>query len=280
MTRYICAVAAILVLALGANAAAAKEKVRPKIGVQLYSVRDDCAKDFPTTIAAIGRMGYEGVEFAGYYGRSAEELRKMLDDAGLKCCGTHIGLEALLGDNLMATVKFNQTLGNKFLIVPGLSGEHTKSREAWLETARIFNEIAAKLKPYGMHVGYHNHTGEVKDLDGEKPFDTFFGHTSKDVVMQMDIGHMVHGGADPVAYLNKYPGRALTVHVKEWDEKNPSAFVGEGSVQWKQVLPVLYRKSKTEWLTIEHEVYTVSPMESVEKDLANLRKLLTELRLR
>src|SRR5438132_5931756 len=120
------------------------------IGLQLYSVRDDCAKDLQGTIAAVGRMGYAGVEFAGYYGHTAQDLRKMLDDKGLRCCGTHTSLDTLLGDALPATVEFNQALGNRFLIVPGLSEERRKSREAWLETARLMNGISERLEPFGM----------------------------------------------------------------------------------------------------------------------------------
>jgi sugar phosphate isomerase/epimerase len=101
-------------------------------------------------------MGYVGVEFAGYYDRSADQLRKMLDDNGLVCCGTHTGLDTLLGDKLQPTIEFNKTLGNKYLVVPSLPEKYTASRQAWLDTAKVFNELAEKVKPHGMLVGYHN----------------------------------------------------------------------------------------------------------------------------
>jgi sugar phosphate isomerase/epimerase len=115
----------------------AADKKKIPIGLQLYSVRTRCEKDLPGTVAAVARMGYRAVEFAGYYGREAKTLRKLLDDHGLKCCGTHIGLDTLLGDNLPKTVEFNQALGNKFLIVPGLADKSTRTRQAWQETAVI-----------------------------------------------------------------------------------------------------------------------------------------------
>src|SRR5213082_773097 len=87
-------------------------------GLQLYSVRNECAKDLDGTVAAVGKMGYKGVEFAGYYGRDAKTLRKLLDDAGLQCCGTHIALDTILGDALPKTIEFNKTLGNEYLMVP------------------------------------------------------------------------------------------------------------------------------------------------------------------
>src|SRR5438132_5842049 len=99
--------------------------------LQLYSVRNECAKDLDGTIAAVAKMGYKAVEFAGYHGRDAKTLRKLLEDAGLKCCGTHIGLATLLADNLPGTVEFNRTLGNRFLIVPSLPGKYTMNRQGW-----------------------------------------------------------------------------------------------------------------------------------------------------
>src|SRR5438445_4147874 len=124
-------------------------------GLQLYAVRDECAKDLEGTVTAVAKMGYKAVEFAGYHGRDAKTLRKLLDDVGLKCCGTHLGLDTLLGDNLAKTVEFNKTLGNKFLIVASLPAKYTKTRQGWLEAADHFNEVADKAKPQAMRVGYH-----------------------------------------------------------------------------------------------------------------------------
>ena len=190
-------------------------------------------------------------------------LRKLLDDNGLKCCGTHIGLETLMGDKLAQTVEFNRTLGNKFLVVPGLAPERTKSRQSWRETAKIFGEISARLKPEGMRVGYHNHSIEFQPLDGEMPWDTFFGNTPKEVIMQVDVGNALDAGADPVAFIRKYPGRAATIHVKEYSKANPKAYVGEGDVNWKDVFGLLENTGGTEWYIVEYEVDGVPPVEGV-----------------
>jgi sugar phosphate isomerase/epimerase len=243
------------------------------IGVQLYSVRHECEKDLPGTLTALAKMGYEGVEFAGYYKRSANELKKLLDDNGLKCCGTHIDLNTLLGDRLAGTVEFNQTLGNKYLIVPGLSPERTQTRQNWLDTARTFNDIADKVKSSGMRVGYHNHSIEFQPLDGEMPWDTFFGNTRKEVIMQVDVGNALDGGADPVAFMKKYPGRAATIHVKEYSKSNPKAFVGEGDVKWRDVFALLEKSGGTEWYIVEYEVEGVPAIQGVSRCLENLRKM-------
>jgi len=252
--------------------ARANRRKRAQIGLQLYSVRKDCERDLPGVISAVAKMGYKGVEFAGYYNRSAKQLRKMLDDNGLVCCGTHTGMDTLLGDKLEATVEYNKILGNKYLIVPGLPGKYRESHQAWLNTAKLFNELAAKVKPHGMLVGYHNHSVEFQAMDGELPWDTFYGNTRKEVVMQLDVGNAIHGGVDPLPYLYKYPERAITVHVKEFSKKNPNAFVGEGDVNWKAFFALCRAVGSTEWFIVEYEREGNPPLDSVERCLRNLRK--------
>ena len=243
------------------------------IALQLYSIREDAAKDLPGVLEAVAKMGYAGVEFAGYYGHSAGDIRKMLDDNGLKVAGTHIGLDTLLGDNLEETVEFNKTIGNKYLIVPGLSGERTNSKAAWLETAGMFNEVADRLKPYDMLTGYHNHHTEFKPMEGELPWDIFFGNTKKEVVMQFDTGNAMHGGADAPPFLERYPGRAQTVHLKEYDPDNDKALIGEGKIPWDRIFHLCETSGDTEWYIVEQESYAFPPMECVDRCLQNLRKM-------
>jgi sugar phosphate isomerase/epimerase len=246
---------------------------RIPIAVQLYSVRLECAKDLPGTLAGIAKMGYGGVEFAGYHNRTAAELRKMLDDNRLRCAGTHIDLATLLGDNLQKTIGFNRILGNKLLIVPSLPPKNTTTREGWLEMAKTFDDVAEKVKSHDMRVGYHNHNIEFKPLGGELPWDTFFGHTRKEVVMQVDVGNALEGGADPVAFLKRYPGRAASIHVKEYSKSNPKALVGQGDVNWKEIFQFLEKTGGTEWYIVEYEAQGVPPMEAIAACLENLRKM-------
>jgi sugar phosphate isomerase/epimerase len=243
------------------------------IALQLYSVREDCQKDLPGVLQAVAKMGYQGVEFAGYYGRTARELRTMLDDLGLKCCGTHTGLPTLLDDALPATVEYNRTLGNEFLIVPGLARERTESKAAWLETARMMNEISGLVKPEGMKTGYHNHHTEFHMLEGELPWDTFFGNTNPDVVMQFDTGNAMHGGAEAGPFLRRYPHRALTVHLKEYSATNDKALIGEGDVKWSEIFELCETIAGTQWYIVEQESYSHPPLECVNQCLRNLRKM-------
>ena len=253
--------------ALGVRAAGKKMH----IGVQLYSIRNYIPSDVAGAFASIKKMGYEGVEFAGYYGRDAKTLRQLLDDSGLKCCGTHIGLNTMIGDPLKATIEFNQILGTPFLVVPSLS---SKTLEGWAKYADTMNQVAGQLKPVGMAVGYHTHTAEYVPIEGQLPMDYFFDRTGKDVIMQLDIGHCVHAKADPVAYLKKYAGRARTVHVKDWSFTKKEYSIGDGEVPWTPVLDALATVAGTEWYTIEEETGAFPGTLGIEKSIQGLRKLL------
>ena len=243
------------------------------IALELYSVREDCARDLPGTLEAAAKMGYEGVEFAGFHGYEAAELRKMLDDNGLEVCGTHIGLDTLLGDEFDRSVEFHLALGNPYPIVPGLPEERRNSRAAWLETAGLFNEIAERLRPHALRTGYHNHYIEFTEMDGELPWDTFFGNTCGDVIMQLDTGNALHGGGDPVPFVQRYPGRAITVHLKEYSATNDKALIGEGDVDWQTLFNLCESIGNTEWYIVEQESYAYEPLECVDRCLKSLREM-------
>jgi sugar phosphate isomerase/epimerase len=254
-----------------------KETAKIPVALQLYSVREACSRDLPGTLKAIAEMGYEGVEFAGYYGRSADELRKMLDNLGLKVAGTHISIDALLGDELQRTIEFNRVLGNRFLIVPSLPEERRCSKTVWLETARLINEIAEKVKTEGMRVGYHNHAVEFQPINGELPWDIFFGVAAPDVAMQLDTGNAMRGGVSPdgvLEIMKRYPGRAATVHLKEFSSKNELALIGEGEMKWQEFFSLCETIGGTEWYIVEQENYAFSPIECARRCIRNLRKIM------
>jgi len=266
---------------VAALAAKAKGKKKPiGVGLQLYSVRRECGaekgKGLIKVIEAVAKMGYEAVEFAGYYGWKPTDLRKLLDDNGLKCCGTHTGLDLLLGDNFEKTVALHKTIGAKFIIVPGLAGKYHKDGEAWASTAKLFNQIAAKLKPLGMQTGYHNHSHEFKKFDGKTGWDIFFGGTVKDVVMQLDTGNCMGGGGDPVAIMKRFPGRAVTMHMKEHGG-DAKTVVGEGTVKWKELIRLARTVGGTKWFIIEHERRGQPPVEAVKRCIDNFRKILASV---
>jgi sugar phosphate isomerase/epimerase len=273
---------ALTVAALGCRQALPVEAANaPKLPValQLYSIRDDCAKDFDAALAEVAKMGFDGVEFAGYhkYDGKPAELRKKLDELNLKVAATHIGTANFQGDSLKRAIDFHQTIGCRFLIVPG--DRDFTNPEKCEALALTFNQTAATLKPLGMACGYHNHTGEFKK-HGDKTFwDLFAERTTKDVILQQDCGWTAAAGLDPVEMMKRYPGRMKSTHFKPTvvnNEPGKKAFLGQDSVDWAAVIEGCHKYGGTEWITLEQEAYPdgKTPMECSAISFAALKKLL------
>ncbi len=263
--------------------AMAKGKGAPKAGIalQLYSVRNDCAKDFDAALTRVAKMGFDAVEFAGYhsYKDNPEGLRKKLDELGLKVAATHIGTGTLIGDSLKKTVDFHKVIGCKYLCVPG--DKRFSQPDGSKELAEIFNKAAEELKKDDLATGYHNHTHEFHK-DGDKTYwELFAERTSKDVVLQQDVGWTTVAGYDPAEMIRKYPGRSQVIHCKpsmvEGDEGK--AILGQDSVKWVPVFEACRDVGGTEWLTVEQERYPdgKSPMQCSELSLAGIKKILAAM---
>jgi sugar phosphate isomerase/epimerase len=250
------------------NLASAAEGKKIPIGLELYSLRNECKNNLGGMLEEVGKIGYKGVEFAGYHGHTAPELRKMLDANGLIACGTHTPYASVLPDKLDETVEFNRVIGNHFLIVPSMSG---KSKKEWLDHAKMFNDLAEKVKPHGMFVGYHAHSHDFQKFDGETAWDLFFGNTRKEVIMQLDTSNCRDGGADPVVVLNKYPGRVRTIHIKA-NGGGPEAVIGEDKINWKEVFAFCETKGNTDWYVVEHET-SKAPLDAVKRSFEALKKM-------
>jgi len=237
------------------------------VAIQLYSLRDVAPKDVPGTLRKVAAMGYAGVEFAGYYNLDGTTLRKLLDDYGLRCAGSHLGLDALEGDAFDQTVAMNKILGNDRLIVPGADLQNLSQTIARLNAAHV------RAKACGMRVGFHNHTREFDLENGVTKFDCMFSETPADFLVQLDIGWATCAGQDVPAILRKYSKRIETVHVKEFSPNNPQAAVGEGSVKWPAIFDVLEKETAVKWYIVEQEKFAISPMESAKTCIDNIRKL-------
>ncbi|MCK5802825.1 MAG: sugar phosphate isomerase/epimerase [Lentisphaeria bacterium] len=254
---------------------------RVPIGLEMYSVRNEFAEKPLETLQAVANMGYAGVEFAGARNHTAEEYKEMLDQTGLVCCGWHTPFPLVRDDELEETIRFNRIVGNKHVIVPGIPGNLRETREDWLKMAGFFDELAAKLAPHGMKTGYHNHNIEFAELGGEKPWDTFFGNTGPEVIMQLDMGNALSGGADVIQLLKTYTGRCQTVHLKPYSvtlgTEDPKAgfrpIIGEDDVPWNEVFELCETVGDTEWYVVEYESDAYPPMKSVELCLSALRAM-------
>ena len=254
---------------------------RVPIALELYSVRVDLKNDPRGTLQRVAAMGYEGVEFAGFP-LPAEELRSIIDEVGLVACSSHTGIDQVQDNTLDQTIAFNKIIGNNSLIIPGLPGHWTGSKENWLKTAGFFNALAEKLAKHGMWTGYHNHHTEFTPIDGaETAWDVFFGNTSAAVVTQLDTGNALCGGGDSVQLLSKYPGRARSIHLKPYSESAGKVsheegfkpIIGEDDIPWSSVFNICETIGKTEWYIVEYESDAYPSMEAVERCLKALKAM-------
>ncbi|HEY0867571.1 MAG TPA: sugar phosphate isomerase/epimerase [Fimbriimonas sp.] len=244
------------------------------IALQLYSVRDVCPDDFLGVIEKVARMGYEGVEFAGYHGYSPADIKKVLDDNGLKAEGTHTALNLLDDANIQATIDLHKTLDCPWVIVPWIPEDMHNSEDACKRTGERFYKIMEKLGPAGLRTGFHAHSGDMQVLpNGKTAWDVLAESTPPSFIMQYDTANGMQGGADPVQPILDWPGRNQSTHLKEWSGSH-GAIIGEGDIPWQRVFDACETVGGTEWYVVEHEENTeMGSLAAVEKCLTNLRAM-------
>ena len=244
------------------------------VGLGLWSVRQQCQKDLPGVLAAVAEMGYDGVELAhDDYGYDGPAWRKLLDKNGLKCCGMHTSLPKLQGDAFPRLIEFLKALDNPYLILASLPKKNVESVQAMVDTGKLFDELAAKLRPHGMKIGYHCHGGDFQPVEGQIPWVVLGKNSSADVILQLDVGNCLQGGGDYLAMLKMFPGRAITVHLKEHGGK-PGAVLGEGDVKWNEVFRICETTGGTQWYIVEDETRQgPDSLNAVRQTLENLRKM-------
>lgn len=213
-------------------------------GVQLYTVRDAMAESVPSTLAAVSEMGYGEVEFAGLFGRPADEMRVILDGVGLRAGSGHVGMDVIRG-NWEAALDDAATLGQDLIVLPSLPGD-ARTADGLRALAEELNRAGEPARARGLHLGFHNHGFEVTPLDAaaggdgtpaSRPLDILLAHTDPELVsFQLDLFWTVDGGADPLAYFRDHPGRFLSVHVKDRSPEGRMVDVGAGEMDFRTLL--------------------------------------------
>lgn len=193
-------------------------------GIQMYSLRDITGEDLDGALKAVAEMGYKEVEFAGFFGHSAEDVKAMLDKYGLVCCGTHSGLYDLIND-FEGTVKFHQTIGNTKYIIPG----HDLSTKAKLdEFIAQVAEIAPKLRERGIELGYHNHSHEFYTTEeGYQIHNELEERT--EIFFELDTYWAYVAKLDPVATMERLKDRIRCIHLKDGSPEGRGCSLGSGS---------------------------------------------------
>jgi sugar phosphate isomerase/epimerase len=251
------------------------------VGIELYSVRNELAKDLMGTVRSIAKMGYQTVEFfSPYYQWTpeyAKEVRKLMDELKITCPSTHNAATVFTTENLPKAIELNQIIGSKTLVMA--SAGRVQGLDGWKGVADKLTMAAEKLKPLGMRAGFHNHQTEFQLLEGKRPIEILAANTPKDVTLQLDVGTCVHAGFDAVAWINANPGRIRSMHCKDWaageekDEKGYRVLFGEGASPWQKIFAAAEAKGGIENYLIEQEGSRFSALETAEKCLATYKKM-------
>ena len=246
------------------------------VGLELYSVRGELAKDLFGTVRAVARMGYQIVEFyAPYFGWTpdyAKQVRRLLDDLGIRCLSTHNDTRSFTKTGLPKAIELNRILGAKYIVMA--SAGSVVGIDGWREVADLLTVTAESLRPLGMATGFHNHEAEWVAVDGQRPMEVLAKNTPEDVVLQLDVGTAVGAGADPVAWIKGHPGRIRSMHCKDWAPREGyRVLFGEGVSPWRQILDAAESVGGIEYYLIEQEGSRFSELETAERCLATWKKL-------
>jgi sugar phosphate isomerase/epimerase len=256
-----------------------------KVGVQLYTVRDLMKDDFDGTIAKVGQIGYKEVEFAGYFGRTGQQVRAACDKNGLAAISTHVQYDEL-DDKFPAVVETSKAIGLEYIVCPWIPEELRKSPDIWKQAAAKFNHCGELSKKAGMQFAYHNHWFEFLPVDGKLPYDQLLKECDGNLVkMEMDLCWITAAGGDPLKYFNLYPGRFPLVHVKDlktlpkitaggaqnYGDTVDLTEVGSGIIDWKRIF-AQSEKAGIKHYIVEHD-HPKQPFDSIAKSYDYLNKL-------
>ena len=246
------------------------------IGLEMYSVRDELAKDPQGAVRAVAAMGYQGLEFYAPYldwtPAQAKEMKAEMDSLGIRCFSTHNSESYFRSDTIQKAIDYNHVLGSRYMVMassqlgPGLDG--------WKKVAEELNVAAAQLEGAGLRAGYHNHQLEFTPVNGVRPIEIIAKDTKPSIMLQLDVGTCLEAGSNPVAWIKANPGRIQSLHLKEWSPdsgKGYSVLFGEGVADWKALLNAAKETGGAEYFLIEQEGSRYPQLETAKKCLEAYR---------
>jgi len=255
------------------SCAFANEKT-PAYGVQLYSFRDEMAKDAKGTLEKIAAIGLKKIESARsskglYYGLAPKEMKDTCDALGMKLISGHVALDT----NFQQTMEEAVASGQEYVICSSMPSKG-QTVDNYKKVAEEFNKAGEACKKLGLKFGYHNHEYEFESENREVLYDVLMDHTQADLVhMELDLGWVIVGGKDPLDYFKKYPGRFPLWHLKDMNmTKKESTEFGKGSLDI-QTMIANQEASGVKHIFIEQEEYASTPVESMKHNMSFLGKL-------
>jgi len=242
------------------------------IGIEMYSVREALGKDLQGTVRSIASMGYKGLEFYAPYfswnSPQAKEMKKLLDDLGIRCFSTHNDASFFYAQNIQKVIELNLILGCKYVVMA--SSQPKPGLDGWKEIAASLNSAADKLEASGLKAGYHNHQPEFMPVEGVRPMEVLAKNTKPSIMLQLDVGTCLETGSDPVAWIRSNPGRIRSLHCKDWSPeagKGYSVLFGEGIADWKAIFVAAQSVGGAEYYLIEQEGSRFPELETAKRCL-------------
>jgi sugar phosphate isomerase/epimerase len=270
--RSFLALSAALPWALRASASSSA----PPVGLELYSVREALKKDPEGTVRAVAQIGYHCVEFYAPYFEWSEgqtkNMRKLLDDLGVRCYSTHNDEKYFSADNINRARDLNLILGTKYMVQAYSDPKPTL--DAWKAVADRLNTAAVTLEASGLKPGYHNHDAEWRPIDGIRPMEVLAKNTKPTIMLQLDVGTCIEAGSDPAAWIRANPGRIHSLHLKDWSSDPAQGYkilFGEGDAKWKDIFAAAESVGGVEYYLIEQEGSRFSELETASRCLQSYR---------
>lgn len=251
-------------------AAAWRRDTLGRIGIQLYTLRSLMQQDVERTLAQVAAIGYQEVEFAGYFDHAPADIRAMLQRAGLTAPGAHVAFPDL-AEGWNGIMDAAETIGHQFVVTPGIPN-NLRTADGYQRVAEIFNTAGELAQARGLRFGYHNHDFEFAPVAGRVPLDVLLDGTDpKLVAFEMDLFWIIKGGGNPLDYFHRYPGRFPMVHVKDMTADGSMVDVGDGQIDFAGIFSH-HRQAGITHYFVEHDT-PASPLESARKSYNSLRRL-------
>jgi len=248
------------------------------VGLELYSVRNALKDDPIGTVRAVAQMGYQCVEFYAPYFDWTEpqtkEMKKLLDDLGVRCFSTHNSSSYFTAENLKRARDMNLILGSKYVVMS--SSQPKPGLDGWKEVADTLNSAADQLEPAGLKAGYHNHELEFTPVEGKRPIEILTKNTKSSVMLQLDVGTCLEAGSDPVAWIRANPGRTRSIHCKDWSAEGGKGYTvlfGEGAADWKNIFAAAESVGGIEYYLVEQEGSRFSEFDTAKRCLQTFHRL-------
>ena len=262
-------------------------KANGKVGLQLYSLRDQLPKDVKGVIAKVAAAGYKEVETFGYskehgfWGLDAKAFSDLLKSNGLSTPSGHYGMDEYFvqgkTDQLETYIEAANITGMTYVIVPSINGEVLKSADQFKMVAEKMNKAAEMCKKSGLKLGYHNHNFEWKPIDGTTFYDTLLKETDPSLVnMEMDIYWVVRSEQDPIKLFEAHPGRFVLCHLKDMDKANHNlnTEIGKGTIDFKSILSHAKLAGLKHFIVEQENYINIDPYVSITESAAYVKNVL------